>query len=127
MKQQLNFYENLPTQILNQLNDIYPPEKNDLQFFLKNTEFCHDLNEWIWQMKNRQTFFNKLLAQQYSISVQDANLIKNAIQKNEQIIIFNKPIFAKNSPYSEMHRTKQTIKYNTSRIYIRPLKIYLTN
>ena len=126
MKEQLNFYANLPSNIRNQLNDIYPRCTSEIEFFLKNTEQYHDLNEWIWEKRNAKDFFKSLLNEKYKISSKDVNAIKRAIGKNNKIIFLNEPICAKGKKYYQIHFSKNTIKPKHPRIYIRPLKIYLT-
>ena len=126
MKEQLNFYADLPSNIRNQLNEIYPRCKSDMQFFLQNTEPYHDLYEWVFERKNYNHNFLNLLNNKYKISAKDANTLRKAITKNTKIIFLNQSVWAKGKEYRQIHFSKNTIKTGHPRIYIRPLKIYLT-
>ena len=126
MKEQLNFYADLPLNILNELNEIYPRSTSDIEFFLQNTEPYHGLGEWAWEKKNGKNYFKNVLREKYKISSKDVNALKRAIGKNTKIIFLNQSVWAKGKEYRQIHFSKNTIKTGRPRIYVRPLKIYLT-
>tara|TARA_B100000902_G_scaffold382585_1_gene420401 strand:+ start:434 stop:817 length:384 start_codon:yes stop_codon:yes gene_type:complete len=126
MKEQLNFYQDLPLNIRNELNEIYPRSTSDMQFFLQNTEPYHDLFQWhLEKIHEKQTFKNTLYIK-YKISSKDAKILKNTLKKNTKIIFLKNPINAKGGSYRQIHLSKNTLKPGQPRIYVRPLKIYLS-
>lgn len=49
----------LPQQCLTTLNDLHPKESSELEAFLKNTMYLHDLNKWVYENRNTRSKENK--------------------------------------------------------------------
>ena len=88
-----------------------------------DAEICR---ESVFERKNYNHNFLNLLNNKYKISAKDANTLRRAIIKNTKIIFLNQSVWAEGKEYRQIHFSKNTIKTGHPRIYVRPLKIYLT-
>ena len=116
-----HFYaiDSLPTKCRLILEELHPSETSDIQKFLKNTKCYHDLDQWIYEERNRQrTFYKK-----YKITKHHYNVIKHALV--HPALKLSRPISVLGSTYTKILKNKKSKKQKA--FYFRPLKIYLTN
>ena len=106
-----NLIEYLPDNIKNELNEIHPPCKTDISFFLQNTKEYHDLFDGMTRYKN---YLNS-----NKISYKDFNYLKNSLK--EKTYILKKPIIINGAQYSEITLKKP----NKSHLFFNPLGVYL--
>ena len=111
--------DHLPKKYKMVLDELHPQQTSDLQFFLKNTECFHDLNEWAREeRKRKENFFNK-----YQITKEHYHILRIAL--NQSKLSLPKPIFMSGKKYTKILKKKKNKKQDA--IYFRPLKIYLSN
>ena len=111
--------DHLPAECLTILNEIYPQEKSDIKMFLKNTQYCHDLDQWAHETRSKKQWFLK----KYKLSKFHYSLIKKALNSSNEKL--SQPISLLGKTYTKILKTKEFKKQQA--FYFRPMKIYLTN